>query len=530
MYIFVLTNDSLYGLSWFEDEGHKKITETFTFSFEKQILSCIADEQQLANTIGGILSRVAEGRDFAGETVHVFLDETLVFEEIIILRDDLDTSELQQYFEQKKQWFLGDIGAHYTYRWIENPDVRQEYHVTFIPAGLPDALKLSIRELGAKPGHLLAPGILAFIPDEVQVRHAVFESVRGYTVYGYTVRGNFITDLKFLSGLPKYSNWCGDTTLQEHLFADEMDEIDSRIAFIGTYTPNQKSHWLESCGYVEIPLSDWEIPTDLALSSDEISVCQWVADTMPQALPNLYDSHGLTYTVTSEPELKQAERPAVHPEKESVEAELVHHSRYHGVLVTIFLLTSLTYIAANWNSIREWHYVGYKPPEYTINTYASLPETAQFWQEQSRNYLSILTQIITKPALQDFNDVVISSDELELLYPDTIQVQNILSEILSDSSPGEEKERTGFFIAPPQWRSQFLQLFPTGTLDVYRVIHKAGFDYVPVTLRLTSGDSIVRCLRWLEGSYANIIVRKAELHRDDSRYSIVLYIALLSQS
>ncbi len=528
MYVFVLTNDSLYGLSWYDENDLKKVSDTFYHRFEKPLLSYIADDQQLANFIGGILSQIAEDHDFAGEKIHLYLDETLVFEEIVILHDDLDESELQQYFTKKKQWLLGKGSNHYSFSWVANPEIDNEYFVAYLPAGLPDALKLSLRELGARPGKLLCTGLPAFKPGEEQVRQTVFESVRGYTVYGYTVRGNFITDMKFLSGLPKYSNWTGDTSLQEHIFTDEMAEIDSSVSFVGTFTENQKSRWTESCGYTENLLSDFAVPEKARLSQDQVSLCHWLIANISGSLPSLYDTNRLYYaTEEPEPEITVAKQPEPRKEKPVTETK-GNNSRYHSLIVALFLVTSLLYIVTNRNLIREWRYWGYEATVAKTEKIIPLPDSAREWITDSRNYLYLLHEIVSNPKLQNFDKVVISADELELLYPDTVQAQSILGEVLNNIPLPNPTGDRGQYITPRQWRAQFLKLFPGGSIDMYRAITKRDFKYSPATIRVTGLPEITGCLLWLQQGATNVAVRKAELLHNDMSYTIRLYIAVLS--
>ncbi len=535
MITFVLSNDYIYGCKWYKDESTFQVRSSFYHPFNSPLLNQISDETQLNHLIDGSLRLCSQTMDISGEPISVILDSTLTFEDILQTDSDLPVHIPRQYIDWYKETILCDYSDDFEYSISEKHRNINEFRVTYFPRLLPDIIKMSVRELGGKPFELKSIGSMFINRSASGNSMIVRDDVHGYTIYGDTDNGSFISNLRFLKGEPKFSEWTGNTDIRSLLFTEQYDGADIEVHFIGSFTDNKKAHWASWDYFIEdvsTNKSDWEnLQTDL--NEEQLSILTECISEYSDPDSNLFD-HAIR--VSAKDEVDGDRDDKIYHENIP---EIKGRKTPSPFLTFLFIVVGLSYIYINRAPLIELGSQLIQPDSETvapltvdprIHTIANTSESQlNFINLQIGYDLSTLRFMVTEENAAEIHwekkpeDIKNRFSYLgSNITMDGLKVQLSLplikgQKLFQNNKPVES------------WLQYTYRYFPTGEIHVFKPISFADTYYHPITIQLNDISTIINFIKWLRNGPTNSLLRKSIVMTDSNHdLTATFYISLFN--
>jgi len=540
----VLTNDHLFGCKWTNSNNIYEIENVAYHAFSAPLTSKIADENQLNHQISESLRLCSEDFEFSGETVQIVLDDDLLLQDVIAVDSSLPAQIPNHYIKWHKEVTLCDSHEKYAHCVTERPSQMNEQHVTYYPKLLPDILKLSIRELGGYPSNMTTLSNALIDGNTLSSSMIVFDTLHGYVIYGKTPIGTFLSDLKFLNGLPKFSNWAGNLDIRDTLFTPEYPQEKINVRFVGSFTDNKKSHWSNMSYFEEILNTDtihWrdENQKEILDYEQTSKLIELICCSDESITANLYDSSNQFLYEDDEDLIERKKISKI--EKTEIVEKKQKKKRPSPILTFIFLICSIGYIVMNSESLIKFASQFISPePKVTIQTVTVDPRlhTIGNLSSANLNFLNIQLgydlSMLKSMEIEESSVTIVWNDipdDIEARFNSTLSTNNVNDDeiFISSLQIVPDMKNLLFLNNKPiqSWIHYTYKQFPENESHIFQPIEYANTVYHPVTIQILDKSDILEFIKWLRNGPSNVLLRKSIItQQPDGHLSAVFYISL----
>lgn len=527
-------------------------TQFLTYKFPVSLLKLIPDEPSLTKYITAGFAACAETCDFTGEEIQIILDDDLIFQEVLETDGSLPNHIPDQFIEWHQQQMLGEFSSFYSFVAVERYRKLDEYHVVYFPRSLPELLKLALRELGGRPVWLGTLGNALLDSTYAERSLYIFDKVHGYSLYGAGPEGTYLTDLRFQSGVPKFSNWTGDPQIRDAMFDPDVIDFNANVTFVGDFSETKKEHWATLERFTENKPANSLTRKGISLP-DEIDAETYailehiIAGVGSQRSANLFNMnahHSVPAEPAPTPEISEIPRKSRYsttkPAKPAYDFRLPSVWIAMLVILVFFGLIYLNYprpekITESLPSIKvatqiETVHIA-EVPAINLESAANIDFMAQLFSgdfDSLLNYGNVFNGEVSLIWQGNNHHEIPVSGSLQITeYDSLLNMTRYVYYLSIDSTAGNMNPN----LEPTVWVESLKTEFPDAVTNFYGLMTIAGETYLPVTIRVVDRDENVRFSFWAKNGPGNLAVRKIQLHRDSQQHLIGdYYIALQSSA